>query len=162
MIRVGTLEEYRHKPEFAQDPEEYTSKALSLYPGFKDAGYAWGMSVDLNSCIGCNACVVACKSENNSPVVGKTEVHVGREMDWIRTLVRLAGCAHLTDVSQGNISAGIVGINCSPTSQATQDAAGYPLARTSTIPFPVSSHLPMLFPLAGVYCARDRLSFPSS
>jgi MoCo/4Fe-4S cofactor protein with predicted Tat translocation signal len=84
VIRVGTLEEYRHKPEFAQDPEEYTSKALSLYPGFKNEGYAWGMSVDLNSCLGCNACVVACKSENNGPVVGKNEVYAGREMDWIR------------------------------------------------------------------------------
>jgi MoCo/4Fe-4S cofactor protein with predicted Tat translocation signal len=84
VIRVGTLDEYRGKPGFAQDPAEYTSKALSLYPGYKYEGYAWGMSIDLNSCIGCNACVVACKSENNSPVVGKTEVHAGREMDWIR------------------------------------------------------------------------------
>jgi molybdopterin-containing oxidoreductase family iron-sulfur binding subunit len=84
LVRVGTVEEYRKHPEFAADPEEYTSKALSLYPGHKYEGYAWGMSIDLNSCTGCNACVVACKSENNSPVVGKDEVAAGREMDWIR------------------------------------------------------------------------------
>ena len=84
LVRVSTIEEYRKNPEFAADPEEYTSKALSLYPGHKYDGYAWGMSIDTNSCIGCNACVVACKSENNSPVVGKDEVAVGREMDWIR------------------------------------------------------------------------------
>jgi molybdopterin-containing oxidoreductase family iron-sulfur binding subunit len=84
LVRVGTVEEYRKNPEFAADPEEYTSKALSLYPAHKYDGYAWGMSIDMNSCTGCNACVVACKSENNAPVVGREEVAAGREMDWIR------------------------------------------------------------------------------
>ena len=84
LVRVATLEEYRKNPDFAKDPEEQTTRAPSLYPGFKDEGYAWGMSIDLNSCIGCNACVVACQSENNIAVVGKDQVARGREMHWIR------------------------------------------------------------------------------
>jgi len=84
IVRVATLEEYRKYPEFAADPEEYTSPSHSLYPAHRYEGYSWGMSIDLNSCIGCNACIVACKSENNIPVVGKDEVLAGREMDWIR------------------------------------------------------------------------------
>ncbi len=84
IIRTATIEEYRKDPEFAKDHGEHGSHELSLYPAQHYDGNAWGMAIDLNSCTGCNACVMACKSENNSPVVGKGEVIAGREMDWIR------------------------------------------------------------------------------
>ncbi|MBI2816893.1 MAG: TAT-variant-translocated molybdopterin oxidoreductase [Acidobacteria bacterium] len=84
LVRVGTLEEFRKNPDFAKNPENRTTKALSLYPGYDYRGYAWGMAIDMNRCIGCNACVVACQAENNIPVVGKEEVRRGREMHWIR------------------------------------------------------------------------------
>ncbi len=59
----------------------------TLYPDQSDyfgTGLKWGMYIDLNSCIGCGACQVACVSENNVPVVGKTEVHRHHEMTWLR------------------------------------------------------------------------------
>lgn len=83
LLRAGTLDEYRKNPNFVQESEREEPSG-SLYPGFKYEGYAWGMTIDINSCIGCNACVVACVAENNSPVVGKKEVLRGREMHWIR------------------------------------------------------------------------------
>jgi MoCo/4Fe-4S cofactor protein with predicted Tat translocation signal len=87
ILATGTLEEYKKNPDFAHDGEkdrEKTKQELSLYKEFSYPGYAWGMAIDLNSCNGCNACVVACQSENNIPVVGKDQVMRGREMHWIR------------------------------------------------------------------------------
>src|SRR5712664_3318187 len=87
ILATGTLEEYKKNPGFAHDDEENkgkTKQELSLYKEYAYPGYAWGMAIDLNSCNGCNACVVACQSENNIPVVGKEQVMRGREMHWIR------------------------------------------------------------------------------
>jgi len=85
LVRVGTVEEYGKNPHFVQEMGEEPAPDDTLYPGFDySKGYQWGMSINLGSCIGCNACVVACQSENNIPVVGKTEVDRGRAMHWIR------------------------------------------------------------------------------
>ncbi len=69
--------------DYAKKTGDYAKEA-TLYPDHPQPGLKWGMSVDMNSCIGCGACVVACHSENNVPVVGKNEVLRAHEMHWLR------------------------------------------------------------------------------
>jgi molybdopterin-containing oxidoreductase family iron-sulfur binding subunit len=78
------IDEYRKNPGFAREAAEERPNELTIYPGYKYEGYAWGMAIDQTACVGCNACVVACQSENNIAVVGKEQVIMRRAMHWLR------------------------------------------------------------------------------
>jgi len=86
IIRYATLDEYKAHPGFANEGEghEKTDRDVTMFPNWEYKDNAWGMSIDMNSCTGCNACIVSCYAENNIAVVGKQQVRIGRNMQWLR------------------------------------------------------------------------------
>jgi molybdopterin-containing oxidoreductase family iron-sulfur binding subunit len=96
LVREGTLERYDKDNTFAQKMgmDSHIPPNISLYTHPElTSKEQWGMTVDLNTCTGCNACVVACQAENNVPVVGKDQVRKNRDMAWIRLDRYFAGDA---------------------------------------------------------------------
>ena len=94
VMKEFTLAEFKKKPDEVLEDREHELKPFgglsnyekegTIYPTYDSPGIHWGMSVDLNSCVGCGACVIACNAENNIPVVGKREVGRFHDMQWIR------------------------------------------------------------------------------
>lgn len=105
LIREGTLEQMghdyvhslgTHHPEL----ESLWKEPIDTFEGDETVPYQWGMTIDLNKCTGCNACVIACQSENNVPVVGKEQVYNGREMHWLRIDRYYSGNPHSPKIVQ--------------------------------------------------------------
>ena len=97
IVRKATLADFLKHPEFAKEEGEAPSPEFSLYTTSKGEQLyqyteaKWGMAIDMNSCVGCKTCVVACQAENNIAVVGKEQVMRGRHMNWLRVDVYYEG-----------------------------------------------------------------------
>jgi len=97
IVLEGTVLGYKKNPSFIQ--EQRPENTRSLYDPHDYPGVKWGMAIDLNKCTGCGECVVSCNAENNIPVVGKDQVKVSREMQWIRIDRYYSGSAEDPKVS---------------------------------------------------------------
>lgn len=85
IVKETTIEEYKKNPSAGNEDRAHIQEHLTTLYGYHEfPGHHWGMAIDLNSCIGCGACVVACNVENNVPIVGRDEVRRAREMHWLR------------------------------------------------------------------------------
>ena len=85
IVRETVLSEYKKDPSSGNEfHKQFESTHETLYPEIKYDGFHWGLAIDLNSCVGCNSCVIACQAENNIPVVGKGEVTRRRIMHWMK------------------------------------------------------------------------------
>lgn len=83
----GTVNEYKKHPNYLKEEREKEHhKSPEIYPAHKELynGVKWGMAIDLNKCIGCSDCIVACNAENNVPIVGKEQMEKDRRMQWLR------------------------------------------------------------------------------
>lgn len=122
IVREGNLDTYESNPDFttqmgmeSHTPAVYgtatgdptakkvadTPRGGSIYEHPDLTGtHQWGMSIDLNVCTGCNACVIACQSENNIPIVGRDQVRRGREMHWIRLDRYFSSGLGMTDIPE--------------------------------------------------------------
>ncbi len=116
IVKETTLEEYVKDPRAGNEAElfgvrvgkqEFKKPAheVNLWNDFEKGNHFFGMSIDLNSCIGCGSCVIACTAENNVPVVGKTEVMRSREMHWIRIDRYFSSDADPKEHGEGDIKA---------------------------------------------------------
>jgi len=83
LVLDGTLQEFRKDASFIRE-KRHLPEMVDMYEDYDYPGNKWGMAIDLGSCVGCNACVIACESENNVPFVGRDECGNGREMHWLR------------------------------------------------------------------------------